>query len=207
MSGMKARTRATPEMGAYIAEHWGEKSPEDLAAELGISRATVYTARRRHLDALLGLDRARLRQGFVPGGHVPGIPTQDLTALLDVLVGDSLRRDPGDLARQLSDGFGGIDLQPEHVATLARIAAGEGYEHRNVKLRRRADQAADNAVIRQLMDRPPLGAEAIRILGQTPIPGRLVEDDGVGLHFASDDDTIDLEPGRVLLVTVPSEAT
>lgn len=69
-----------------------------------------------------------------------GIPTQDLTALLDALVGDDLRRDPDDLTRKLNEGSIvsiPIELTPQHIATLARIAAGENYEHRIVTLRRR----------------------------------------------------------------------
>jgi hypothetical protein len=46
-------TRLTPEQDAYVAEHWDRGWPA-LAAELGISRATVYTARRRALALAAG---------------------------------------------------------------------------------------------------------------------------------------------------------
>lgn len=48
---MPPERKVSDETARYIVEQWGTKTPAELALELGIGRATVYTARRRWLDA------------------------------------------------------------------------------------------------------------------------------------------------------------
>lgn len=59
------------------------------------------------------------------------IPVPDLVSLLDALVGDTLRTQPGDLGYWLHEGHSvhvsSHTLDPQQVATLARIASGEAY--------------------------------------------------------------------------------